>query len=180
MLGLCYAMCYAIIVAVCHRGTLFEALVDQYDFHGKAFFADMCRACTRLAQRRGPSAAGTAASATGGPRAPCRATRRPPDTRAGAHVPLSSAAGRPPHRAARHGERLVAATRSRGDGSGGRAGRGEELMRRIRLVVARVRRRAWAVGEALHGEEVGRVGAARPGMCTARYWSSASRLSQRA
>ena len=44
---------------------------------------------------------------------------------------------------------------------GSRAGPGEQLEGRVRLGVARVRRRARAVGEALPGMEVGRVGAAR-------------------
>ena len=43
---------------------------------------------------------------------------------------------------------------------GGRAGRGEQLEGRARLGVARVRRRARAIREALPGKEVGRVGAA--------------------
>ena len=50
------------------------------------------------------------------------------------------------------------ATRQRHRGS---AGYSEELKRRIRLVVARVRRRALAIGEALPCEEVGRIGTAR-------------------
>ena len=57
--------------------------------------------------------------------------------------------------------RLGSGTSGLEGGSGGRARRGEELKRRIWLVVARVRRRACAVGEALTGEKVGRVSAAR-------------------
>ena len=55
-----------------------------------------------------------------------------------------------------------------GDKAG--AGAGEELQRRIRLVVARVRRRARAVGEALPGEEVGRIGTARDVHVTVRIF----------
>ena len=48
-----------------------------------------------------------------------------------------------------------------GHESGSRTGRGEQLECRIRLGIARVRRRARAVGKALPGKEVSRVGAAR-------------------
>ena len=57
--------------------------------------------------------------------------------------------------------RLGSGTGSHEGGSGGRARYSEELKRRIRLVVARVRRRALAIGEALPCEEVGRIGTAR-------------------
>ena len=54
--------------------------------------------------------------------------------------------------------RLGGGTGGHEGGSGGRARYSEELKRRIRLVVARVRRRALAIGEALPCEEAGRIG----------------------
>ena len=51
--------------------------------------------------------------------------------------------------------RLGLGTGDHEGGSGGRARYSEELKRRIRLVVARVRRRARVIGEALPCEEVG-------------------------
>ena len=57
--------------------------------------------------------------------------------------------------------RLGSGTGGHEGGSGGRARYSEELKRRIRLVVARVRRRALAIGEALPCKEVGRIGTAR-------------------
>ena len=61
--------------------------------------------------------------------------------------------------------------------SRGRDRHDEALKRRIRLVAADMRRQARAIWEALPGEEV--AGSVWPGICTARYWCSAGRLSQR-
>ena len=74
--------------------------------------------------------------------------------------------------------RLGGGTAGHEGGSCERARYSEELKLRMRLVVARVRRRALAIEEALPCEEA--AGFVLPGMCMTRYWYSASRLSQRA
>ena len=57
--------------------------------------------------------------------------------------------------------RLGGGTSCHEGGSGSSPRYSEELKHRIRLVVARVRRRARAIGEVPPGEEVGRMATAR-------------------